>query len=161
MSLRSGRPRGVTLIELMVAVAIVAILALIATPAYRDYRLKAGRGVGESCLIEAAQRFDQHYARTMKGPPAVGLADVRLPVACGDEPQYRLSIDAGSACVADESAGHYALRATPTGAQADDGILVLCVSPAMPNPSERHDRRHARPDSPDALLAGWNFQPGH
>lgn len=152
--------RGLTLVELMVTVAIVGILAVIAVPSYQAHRLKAGRGIGASCLLEAQQRFEAHFARTMSGPPDVNLADVGLDETCGDDPAYRLSLEAASACAGSASPGHYALRATPTGEQRQDGELVLCVSPAIANPNQRAQRVHSRPDDPDTLIAGWDFQPG-
>lgn len=149
-----------TLIELMVTVAIVGLLMAIAVPAYQSYRLKSGRGIGASCLIEAQQRFEAHYAKTSAGPPEVTLAEVGLTGTCGDGPTYQLSIEAESSCTASESPGHYALRATPLGDQVRDGVLLLCVSPSIANPNQRADRQHLRPDDAATLLAGWDFQPG-
>jgi type IV pilus assembly protein PilE len=51
------RSRGVTLIELMIVVVVVAILASIAVPSYRNYVLRAQRTEGTSALlrVRAAQ----------------------------------------------------------------------------------------------------------
>ena len=47
---RQGARRGVTLIELMIAVAVLAILAAIAYPSYQRYVLEARRGDGYAAL---------------------------------------------------------------------------------------------------------------
>ena len=51
-----GRPRGFTLIELMITVAVVAILAAIAFPSYATYVKKSRRGDAEATLMDIAQR---------------------------------------------------------------------------------------------------------
>jgi type IV pilus assembly protein PilE len=53
------RPRGFTLIELMIAVSIVAILAAIAYPSYLRYTVKSNRSAAQSFLMDAAQRQQQ------------------------------------------------------------------------------------------------------
>lgn len=52
--------RGFTLIELMVAVAIVAILATIAYPLYLHQLVEGRRSAAEATLMDIAQREEQY-----------------------------------------------------------------------------------------------------
>lgn len=51
--------RGFTLIELMIVVAIVAILAAVGYPSYRDHVARSQRSQGQQFLADIAQRQEQ------------------------------------------------------------------------------------------------------
>ncbi|MGH9960023.1 MAG: type IV pilin protein, partial [Pyrinomonadaceae bacterium] len=53
--------RGFTLIELMITVAVVAILASIALPSYLEQVRKSKRAEGKSALLRAAQNMERYY----------------------------------------------------------------------------------------------------
>lgn len=55
------RPRGFTLIELMITVAIVAILASVAYPSYTSYIARAKRADARAQLVQAAQFMQRFY----------------------------------------------------------------------------------------------------
>lgn len=61
MKRRSSAASGFTLIELMIVVAVVAILASIALPAYNDSIRKGRRGQAKADLVELAQTLERHY----------------------------------------------------------------------------------------------------
>jgi len=54
------RLRGFTLVELMIAVALVAILAAIAYPSYREYVKRAHRSSAQSLMLDLANREQQY-----------------------------------------------------------------------------------------------------
>lgn len=53
--------RGFTLIELMIVVAVVAILASIAIPSYNDAMRKSRRAQAKSDMVEYAQIAERHF----------------------------------------------------------------------------------------------------
>ncbi|WP_363797861.1 type IV pilin protein [Lysobacter firmicutimachus] len=53
--------RGFTLIELMVVVAVLAIIVGIAVPTYQDSVRKSRRGQAKADLAEAAQAMERYY----------------------------------------------------------------------------------------------------
>lgn len=59
-----GRPTGgFSLIELMIAIAIVALLVGIAIPSYTEYVVRSNRAEGKSVLMDAAQSLERCYSR--------------------------------------------------------------------------------------------------
>ena len=70
--------RGFSLIELMIVVAVVAILSAVAIPSYRDYTIRAQLIEATNALSDTRVRMEQFYAdnRTYGG----GGCGVAMPV---------------------------------------------------------------------------------
>jgi type IV pilus assembly protein PilE len=101
------RSKGFTLIELMIVVAIIAIVASIAVPSYSEYIMRSRRTEAKAALQQAAIWLE-------KAQTASGVYPVALPTSLSGVPSGLYTITIAFA------AGVYTLTATPTGAQATD-----------------------------------------
>lgn len=68
------RVKGFTLIELMITVAVVAILAAIATPSYTDYMRRSKFAEATAALLNMRTKLEQFYQdrRTFAGACVAG-----------------------------------------------------------------------------------------
>lgn len=123
--MKPGRPAaGFTLIELMIAVAVVAILVSIALPSYQDHLRRTRRSAAQSFMVDVAARQQQYLidARSYAGG-ASALVALHMPVP-GDVSKY-YSVAIGP--VAPTVPPTYTITATPLAGsvQATDGVLTL------------------------------------
>ena len=107
--------QGFTLIELMIVCAIVAILAAIALPAYRDYVKRAMRSEAKTALLENAQFLERAFTSANS---YAGVTTATLPV----QQAPRSGTAAYDIAVVTDAATPttYTLTATPTGGMTGD-----------------------------------------
>jgi type IV pilus assembly protein PilE len=100
-----GRPRGFTLMELLFAMAVVAILSAIALPSFADATRKARRLEAVSALLQlqlAQERWRADHARYGGSPAEIGFAvataggSYTLAIAEADEAGYVATATAAS-----------------------------------------------------------------
>ncbi|MDD2685622.1 MAG: type IV pilin protein [Gallionella sp.] len=118
---------GFSLIELMVAVAIVGILAAIAMPSYQSYVIRGSRAAAQTELLKLASMQEKIYLNSSAYSCTVtadynGRSDGGLGIADrnSDDTKYQFFLDT---CATNS----YTLSAKPvdTKGQAGDGCLTL------------------------------------
>ena len=112
MTLHRNKERGFTLIELMIAVAIIAVLAGIAYPSYVNYVTNTRRAAAAACLTEMSQFMERYYTTNMS---YVGAAAARQESSCEQELELFYDFDV----VGDPTASAFSITATPKGIQED------------------------------------------
>lgn len=108
---------GFTLVELMIAVAIIGILASIAIPSYVEYVKKGRRASAQSHLMEIAQREQQYLLDARTYASSLTTLGVTTPADVAN--YYTIQVD-----VADTPPS-FTITATAQGTQTSDGNLTL------------------------------------
>jgi type IV pilus assembly protein PilE len=109
---------GFTLIELIVALAIIGILTAIALPSYRDYIARGKRAEAKAVLLEGAQFMERQYSA--QSYYSEGSFPARLKVAppgASSNINYNVSVVASS--------GSFTLTAAPVATDPKCGNLTL------------------------------------
>lgn len=102
--------RGFTLIELMIAVAILAIVMGIAIPSYTQYVIESGRADGKAELYRVAQQLERCYTRFSS----------YVDDDCSANDSNTSEKEKYIVTITERTATTFSLTATPQGGQAND-----------------------------------------
>ena len=116
---------GFSLIELLIAIAIVAILAAVAVPSYQSQVRESRRMDAAGVLMQARQAMERYYSNnfTYVGAAAGATFSAQSPIDGGNI-YYVIDFAAGPA------AATYTISATPQGGQAGDACGILTIDQA-------------------------------
>jgi type IV pilus assembly protein PilE len=112
------RMRGVTLIELMIVVVVLAIIASISIPSYRGYMLRAHRSDATAALLRIRVAQEKFFLQNNAYTNELGPAGLRLRPDAGtsmttENGYYTVDFQA-------QTANSYTARATAIGGQTRD-----------------------------------------
>lgn len=117
------KSQGFTLVELLVALAIFAIISALAIPQYTAFTERGFRSEATSDLLNCAQAMERLNATTFSYVTANPGGDDTALAAAICTP---LSAPSGRyAITAVTTAATFTLTATPAGSMAGDGIITL------------------------------------
>lgn len=112
--------QGFTLIELMIAIAIVGILASVAYPAYTQYTIRANRSAAQAEMMNIANRQQQFLLsnRNYATKEVLEASGYTLPATVSNKYSYAIAVGAGAVPA-------FTLTLTPSGTQVSDGNLTI------------------------------------
>jgi len=116
----STRTRGFTLIELMIVVAVVAILAAVGFPSYTRYIINANRSAAQSQMMEIASRQQQFLLsdRSYATKTTLTGSGYTFPPELSNRYDYSINVGTGTVPA-------YTITFSAKGAQLGDGDLTL------------------------------------
>lgn len=119
--MKRRRVHGLTLVELLIVIVIVAILGSVALPSYEQFMQKGRRADGKNALLQLAALQERFYSEngfygTMNN--LIGAGNLT-----SDEGHYLVTVDCNpdsATCAAANRPQFYTFTATPQGGQAND-----------------------------------------
>lgn len=118
------RAAGFSLLELLVAVAIVAILASIAIPSYSRYVTRGHRSDAQRLMTTISNREAQYLLDARAFTTTIGAGGLNITTLDGWTCEAACRNSHYTVAVALEGTG-YSVTATPSASQAGDGVLVI------------------------------------
>ena len=118
-----ARERGVTLVELMVVVAVIAILAALGYPMYLEQQLKGRRTDGKAMLHHVMQQLERYYTENNSFTDDLDELGFGAGTVTSEHGAYTITLAAGATGDLDTS-----VTATATPAAADDKCGTLTLS---------------------------------
>ena len=117
------KTHGFTLIELMIVVAILAIIVVLGYPSYRDQVMKARRADGKAFLLEIADRQERYYSD--QSSYTTDITDLGFDDDIAPDGYYK-------AAITDDPTGDltlsYTITVTPLGSQLKDKCASFTVT---------------------------------
>jgi type IV pilus assembly protein PilE len=116
------KSKGFTLIELMVAVAVIGILAAVAYPSYMEHVRKTRRVETQTLMMDVVTRQQQRMLDVRSYATTLSDLGVTLPAQIDSAYTLTLTLSAAGAVPA------FTLTAAPKGAQARESCGTLSVT---------------------------------
>ena len=104
---------GFTLIELMITVAILAIVAAVAIPSYTNYVDRGKRAEARTALLDIAARQERYYSNNRQY--ADQLSKLRMSGTKSENGYYTLSVTLAASGTTASNTQTFRATATPSG----------------------------------------------
>lgn len=116
-----GQPRGFTLIEVMIVVAIIGILSAIVYPSYQNYVMRAKRSAAQQFMLDISSREQQYLLDARSYTATLGSGGLNMTVSTEVSPYYTFAIAVDNTAAPPT----FTITATAIGSQVNDGNLTL------------------------------------
>jgi len=114
--------RGFTLVEMLITIAVIAILASVAWPSYESYVRRSKRATAQSALMTIANREQAHLLDLRGYTTSLAALNVSAPQELRGDYAFTIVVDNAV------SPRTFVATATPLNLQARNGELPLTVS---------------------------------